>query len=89
MTDVNEFDHQANNLRAYSQFAKCKECGASGYTKTDQRWNIIGVVSCICCGACWMAFLIFKKKDLACYDTQHCCGNGSCNKVIAEYKGCL
>ncbi len=91
MTDANSgtYQLQAESLRAYSQYVVCPKCNKGAYSVADQRWNIIGVISCIFCGACWWGFIIFKKKDLACYDTEHKCQNSQCNEKIGDYKGCL
>ncbi len=78
---------QEKNLKAYSNYAECPICGTKAYTISDQICNPIGILSCVLCSPCWGGYLIYNKKDLACYDSNHSCI--SCKKEIASYKACI
>ncbi len=78
--------YQETNLRAYSACSICPNCGKTGFTKAEQKWNILNFVFCCCLGPCWACHQLYKKKDLNCYDAQHNCAG--CNHPLASYSAC-
>ncbi len=76
---------QELNLRAYSACAVCPNCGKVGFSKSEQKINVLNMVFC-CCGGCWGCHQILKKKSLNCYDADHHCAG--CNHLLASYKAC-
>jgi hypothetical protein len=78
--------NQKLSLRSYSNWAHCSKCGKAGYTRTEQKCNYANCVCSVFCSIPWCIYMSLKKKDLACYDTDHCCVH--CNDSIASYKAC-
>ena len=77
---------QEMNLRAYSACAVCPNCGKVGFSKSEQKPNVLNAVFCCCLGGCWGCHQLLKKKDLNCYDAEHHCAG--CNHLLASYKAC-
>jgi len=76
------------SLRAYPQFVPCSDskCEGGAPTKVTNKYNMISLVTCICCAQCWMLYRFLKKKDINCYDATHECR--SCGKHLYDYKSC-
>ena len=74
---------QTLSLRAYSECVVCPHCHKVGFSRSEQKCNVISVVLFCCLPNCWYCYNVYKNKDLNCYDSEHKCS--SCGTHISSY----
>lgn len=77
---------QQLSLKAYSACMVCPNCGKIGFSRSEQKCNMLNILFCCCFPNCWYCYQVHSHKDLNCYDAEHKCT--SCNTTVANYTAC-
>jgi hypothetical protein len=85
-TILTPVENQKRNLRSYSNYVTCSNCGKVGYSLVEQKCNIANCIFGVLCYPAWVVYNICKKKDLNCYNAKHDCIH--CGVNLAEYNVC-
>ena len=77
---------QLEHLRTYPAMAKCVSCNTPSFSRVERSINWLNFLFCFCCSPCWNCYMVYKWKDMNCFNANHSCSH--CGKEINQYTSC-
>ena len=85
MSDT-EFEDIVDMLKSHPKYTTCPYCKADDITNVTRKANLLNGVFCYFCVGYWLCYMMFKKRDINCWDASHTCQK--CSKEIVPYSAC-